>query len=124
MLVVPRRHAGFLEDLDEDLGARVFRTGHRLARALRRSGLPCEGVNMFLADGEAAFQEVFDVHLHVFPRTVGDGFVIGVSGTEGSWMPRRNRSAGVCARLIRDCGYGRTVRRCVGHVKTMEGRRP
>jgi HIT domain len=60
----------------EDLGARVFRTGHRLARALRRSGLPCEGVNMFLADGEAAFQEVFHVHLHVFPRTVGDGFVI------------------------------------------------
>ena len=76
VLVVPRRHAGFLEDLDEDLGARVFRTGHRLARALRRSGLPCEGVNMFLADGEAAFQEVFHVHLHVFPRTVGDGFVI------------------------------------------------
>ena len=76
MLVVPRVHAGSLEDLDEDLGARVFRTGHRLARALRRSGLPCEGVNMFLADGKAAFQEVFHVHLHVFPRTVGDGFVI------------------------------------------------
>jgi histidine triad (HIT) family protein len=76
VLVVPRGHAGFLEDLDEDLGARVFRTGHRLARALRRSGLPCEGVNMFLADGEVAFQEVFHVHLHVFPRTVGDGFTI------------------------------------------------
>jgi histidine triad (HIT) family protein len=76
VLVVPRMHAAFLEDLDEDLGARVFRTGHRLARALRRSGLPCEGVNMFLADGEAAFQEVFHVHLHVFPRTVGDGFAI------------------------------------------------
>lgn len=74
--MVPRVHVGFLEDLDEDLGARVFRTGHRLARALRRSGLPCEWVNMFLADGEAAFQEVFLVHLHVFPRTAGDGFVI------------------------------------------------
>ena len=76
VLVVPRRHAGCLEDLDEDVGARVFRTGHRLARALRRSGLPCEGVNMFLADGEAAFQEVFHVHLHVFPRIADDGFVI------------------------------------------------
>ena len=31
---------------------------------------------MFLADGEAAFQEVFHVHLHVFPRTAGDGFRI------------------------------------------------
>ena len=76
LLVVPRVHTAFLEDLDEDLGTRVFRAGHRLARALRRSGLPCEGVNMFLADGEAAFQEVFHVHLHVFPRTAGDGFVI------------------------------------------------
>ena len=29
---------------------------------------------MFLADGEAAGQEVFHVHLHVFPRYEGDGF--------------------------------------------------
>jgi len=76
VLVVPRSHADYLEDLGEDLGARLFRAGHRLARALRRSGLPCDGVNLFLADGEAAFQEVFHVHLHVLPRTPGDGFRI------------------------------------------------
>ena len=33
-------------------------------------------MNLFLADGEAAFQEVFHVHLHVLPRTAGDGFRI------------------------------------------------
>ena len=38
--------------------------------------MPCQGVNLFLADGEAAFQEVFHVHLHVIPRTAGDGFRI------------------------------------------------
>src|SRR5262249_857015 len=38
------------------------------------SGLKCEGVNFFLADGEAAGQEVFHVHLHVLPRFAGDGF--------------------------------------------------
>ena len=76
VLVVPRVHADYLEALDEEVGAHLFRAGHRLARALRRSGLPCEGVNLFLADGEAAFQEVFHVHLHVLPRTVGDGFRI------------------------------------------------
>jgi histidine triad (HIT) family protein len=76
VLVVPRVHAASLEELDEDAGARLFRTAHRLARALRRSGLRCEGVNMFLADGEVAFQEVFHVHLHVLPRTAGDGFTI------------------------------------------------
>ncbi len=76
VLVVPRVHVDYLEALDEDLGAHLFRAGHRLARALRRSGLVCEGVNLFLADGQAAFQEVFHVHLHVLPRTAGDGFQI------------------------------------------------
>jgi histidine triad (HIT) family protein len=52
----------------------MFRTAQRLAIALRASGLKCEGVNFFLADGEAAGQEVFHVHLHVIPRHAGDGF--------------------------------------------------
>jgi histidine triad (HIT) family protein len=74
MLVVPNRHAVGLSDLDEETGAQMFRIGHRLAAALRKSGVRCEGVNLFLADGEAAFQEVFHVHLHVIPRFTGDGF--------------------------------------------------
>jgi histidine triad (HIT) family protein len=47
---------------------------HRLAAAMRASDVRCEGVNLFLADGEAAMQEIFHVHLHVFPRFRGDGF--------------------------------------------------
>jgi diadenosine tetraphosphate (Ap4A) HIT family hydrolase len=96
MLVVPRVHAAFLEDLDEELGARVFRAGHRLARALRRSGLPCEGANMFLADGAAAFQEVFHVHLHVFPRTAGDGFTI-----DARWRLRDRKDLDASAEQVR-----------------------
>ena len=76
LLVVPRTHAESLETLDEDSGARLFRVAHRLARTLRRSGLPCGGVNIFVADGTVAVQEVFHVHLHVVPRTVGDGFAV------------------------------------------------
>ena len=73
-LVVPRRHAPYLADLDEEDGAQMFRVAQRVAAALRKSGVKCEGVNFFLADGEAAGQEVFHVHLHVFPRYSGDGF--------------------------------------------------
>ena len=83
LFVFPRAHVHPLDALDEDLGAHLFRVAHRLARAMYRSGLPCEGVNLFLADGEAAFQEVFHVHLHVFPRTLGDGFRI-----EADWRQR------------------------------------
>ena len=74
VLVVPKRHAVGLLDLDVETGARMWRAGHRLARALRRTELLCEGVNVFLADGAAAFQEIFHAHLHVFPRYTGDGF--------------------------------------------------
>jgi histidine triad (HIT) family protein len=72
--VIPNAHFPYLADLPEETGAQMFRVAQRLARALYRSGLPCEGVNLFLADGEVAMQEVFHAHLHVFPRVRGDGF--------------------------------------------------
>ncbi|GAA3453183.1 HIT family protein [Dactylosporangium matsuzakiense] len=77
LLVVPRGHAAGLGDLAADAGAHVWTVAQRLAGALRRSGLRCDGVNLLLADGEAAGQEVFHVHLHVIPRFGGDGFRIG-----------------------------------------------
>ena len=73
-LVVPRAHAARLAELDPADGCDVFGLGQRVAGALYRSDLRAEGVNLFLADGEAAGQEVFHAHLHVFPRFAGDGF--------------------------------------------------
>lgn len=74
LLAVPRAHAAYLADLDPDDGAHLFRVGQLAAAALRASKLRCEGVNFFLADGEAAGQDVFHVHLHVIPRFADDGF--------------------------------------------------
>jgi diadenosine tetraphosphate (Ap4A) HIT family hydrolase len=74
LLIVPKIHSVGLADLDESDGSRMFMVAQRLAAAVRSSGLRCEGVNLFLADGKAAGQEVFHVHLHVFPRYVGDFF--------------------------------------------------
>jgi histidine triad (HIT) family protein len=74
VLVVPTRHATHLADMDAESAGRLMAGAHRVAAALRASGLRCEGVNLFLADGAAAMQEVLHVHLHVFPRWRGDGF--------------------------------------------------
>jgi len=74
VLVVPNRHTAEVAGLKEKESARMLVVAHQLTRALRKSGLRCEGVNFFLADGEAAGQEVFHVHLHIFPRFKGDGF--------------------------------------------------
>jgi diadenosine tetraphosphate (Ap4A) HIT family hydrolase len=75
-LVVPRAHGASLAEIEPEDGAALMRAAMVVADGLRRSGLPCEGVNLFLADGEAAGQEVFHVHLHVIPRFAGDGFGI------------------------------------------------
>jgi diadenosine tetraphosphate (Ap4A) HIT family hydrolase len=74
LLVVPKRHAAGLATLDPEDGARMFQVAQRLAAALRASSIEPEGVNLFLADGEVAGQEVFHAHLHVLPRRAGDGF--------------------------------------------------
>jgi len=77
-MVIPRRHAASLAELDEDAGRRIWTVAQRAAAAVRQSGLRCEGVNLFLADGAAAYQDVFHVHLHVIPRYSGDGFHLRV----------------------------------------------
>jgi histidine triad (HIT) family protein len=69
LLVVLRRHIVGLSDLDDNLGAMVWKVAQQHAAALRLSELQCEGVNLFVADGEAAFQEIFHFHLHVFPAS-------------------------------------------------------
>jgi histidine triad (HIT) family protein len=78
LLIIPLRHATYLSELEPADGAGMFAAARRLAAALRaaaKSGGPkCEAVNLFLADGEQAGQEVPHVHLHLIPRFRGDGF--------------------------------------------------
>lgn len=76
LLVVPRKHVVGLEDLDGATSSQVWSVGHDTARALRRSSLRCEGINILLCDGEVAFQTVFHFHRHVIPRYLGDGWTI------------------------------------------------
>ena len=74
LLVVPIEHATHLADLDRAEGKALFALAQLLAAAIRRSELKPEGINLHLADGEAAGQEIFHVHLHVIPGHRGDRF--------------------------------------------------
>jgi len=93
VLVVPNRHAPDLASLKAEEGAQIFRVAHRLAAALRSGVVRCEGVNFFLADGEAAGQEVFHVHLHVFPRYFRDGFRLVLPPTYSQKSNRKELDA-------------------------------
>lgn len=97
LLVVPRTHAVGLEDLDPAIGAHVWAVGHRLARAMRRSELRPDGINVFLCDGEVALQTVFHFHLHVIPRYVGDGWTFRADEAE-----RERSLLDADARVIKD----------------------
>lgn len=73
-LVIPKRHATDLSELDAETGADLFRVGHRIARAVQGPGFGADGANLLINDGKAAFQTVGHVHLHVLPRNHGDRF--------------------------------------------------
>lgn len=97
-LVIPKKHVTYLSDLDEDIAMHLFKIAQRTATAIRASSVRCEGINMFLADGEAAFQEVFHLHLHVFPRYQGDDFKLVANW---DYQPDRNALNNVAAEIRR-----------------------
>ena len=98
VLVIPNEHLPFLSDLSEEIWSHLFSVTMQMAKALRHSGVQCEGINLFLADGEAAFQEVFHLHMHVFPRFEGDPFEI-----QANWhvKPTRQELDEIAARIRR-----------------------
>lgn len=88
VLVIPKEHAELITELDDDTVAQMIVIANKVNAAIRRSGIRTEGVNYFLADGEAAGQEVFHTHLHVFPRYHKDGFGLRFSDDYSQLPPR------------------------------------
>lgn len=94
LLVIPIAHATYLYHLDEQTGMRVFNVSHRLAQTVRDSDVSSEGVNLFLADGVAAGQEVFHVHMHVIPTFEGDQMIVTVEWGTPPSRPKLDDVAG------------------------------
>lgn len=74
VLIIPKQHTELITDLEDTILERMMVLAKKVDQALRKSDIQPEGVNLFLADGEAAGQEIFHAHLHVFPRFKKDGF--------------------------------------------------
>jgi histidine triad (HIT) family protein len=103
VLIVPNRHATLLQDIDPQLAGHLFKIAQQIDQTLRTTGgIECEGVNIFLADGQAAMQEVPHVHLHVFPRFTGEALAYNsvrttpTSPTAANWTISPNRFAWRC----------------------------
>lgn len=98
VLVIPKAHAESLVALASEDAAQMMRVGQIIDRALRKSQLRCDGVNLFVADGKAAGQEVGHVHLHVFPRFDEDDFNIRLDSTDRA-TPGREQLNETAAKL-------------------------
>lgn len=72
VLVATKQPFETLLDLDEATAAALFRTVHRVARAVQDAFSP-EGLTLLQANKPAGWQTVPHVHVHVLPRHAGDG---------------------------------------------------
>jgi len=80
-LVVPKRHAATLLDLNDEELTDCVLAARRLARAVMEvTGSP--GLNLLQNNDRCAGQVVPHVHFHVIPRSPDDGFNFG-------WRQRR-----------------------------------
>ena len=66
-LVVPRKHARDLLEVDQDDLKATIVAAQRLARRVKER-LGVDGVNLLNSCGQAAWQTVFHFHIHVIPR--------------------------------------------------------
>ena len=72
VLVALKRPAETILDMSEDEAAALFRTVHKVARAVQQAFAP-EGVTILQANKPAGWQTVPHVHVHVLPRHPDDG---------------------------------------------------
>lgn len=72
VIILPKKHAANIFELDEAEAAKVFPIAKKIAAALMKT-YHCDGVNILQNNGEAAGQTVFHLHVHVVPRYYGDG---------------------------------------------------
>jgi histidine triad (HIT) family protein len=86
-LLVPREHVVTLPDLPDRLRDPFLAAGQRLASAMV-TGLGAEG--SFVAMNNTVSQSVAHLHLHVVPRTKGDGL-------RGFFWPRTKYADGEAA---------------------------
>lgn len=79
-LIVPKNHYANLEEIDDTTAEKVLPLAKKIMGTLKNK-LKCDGLNLVQNNGEIAGQTVFHFHMHIIPRYMGDGQLIG-------WRPQ------------------------------------
>ncbi len=82
VLIFPRKHYSSTILMPEEEISSMFIIANKISASMVKS-LNVQGINLFLANGEAAGQRVDHVILHVIPRYKGDNIPL-------TWNPKKS----------------------------------
>jgi len=102
-LVIPRRHARNVYDLDEETAAAVMKATVRVARAIR-SALQPDGLNLVQSNERAGGQDIFHFHVHIIPRWYGDGLRLARPPQVRRTMPIEEAASKIRREVAKDEG--------------------
>jgi len=71
VLILPKKHCADILSIDEDVAGKALKVASKIANAQKKA-LACDGINLLQNSGEAAWQSVFHLHIHLIPRFKGD----------------------------------------------------
>jgi diadenosine tetraphosphate (Ap4A) HIT family hydrolase len=91
LLVIPKRHAPTIVDLEPDEAHEVIAHAREMSLALI-AALAAQGINAFQNNGVAAGQSVPHYHMHLVPRRDGDNMVFA-SEFQRAVLPETERFA-------------------------------
>jgi len=97
-LVLSKRHAANIHEIDNDSIAAVARTVRLIAGAVEDAVKP-DGINIVQANGPGAAQSVLHYHVHVLPRRLGDNAKLNWSLSPGDPEAIAKLAADIRARL-------------------------
>jgi len=71
VLILPKKHCADLLSIDKDVAEKALIVASKIANAQKKA-FNCDGINLLQNSGEAAWQSVFHLHIHLIPRFKDD----------------------------------------------------
>lgn len=97
-LIIPKKHAENIFDLDPSLGGELVSFMKKVGRAVMET-TGATGLNIYQNNGRSAGQEVDHLHWHLIPRFDGDGLKLWPQGKYDSMEEMNGLAEKIRARL-------------------------
>ena len=75
VLILPKKHCADLLSIDPGVASKALILASKIANAQKKA-FNCDGINLLQNSGEAAWQSVFHLHIHLIPRYKDDKVMV------------------------------------------------